>query len=305
MTKPVQVFLRGGLGNQLFQYAAGVNLSYKFDTPLVLRRDLLPTRVSSSGLVTTWPNQISEFEHLGTFLERMPSSDLRRWIESRFGQTLRWLGDAVPAAPYAFGQFAYENNPDYSHFAKIRKPLAINAYCADPAYFDNVADVVASSVRNIRNPSDWFHLTQSRIVEERPIGIHIRLGDYENLSHVYGSIRTAFLRRAVAQMKEIQPDCPIWIFSDDPARAKEILQGQVEFDHLVEPPETSRPLENLLLLSQCQGLICTNSTFSWWAAFLGHRFDNRVIFPRPLYPNNNFLEPKRWLLPAWQQVGDD
>ena len=60
----VSVFLRGGLGNQLFQYSAGLKISRMTGKKLILRTDLLPIQEDKIGGISRWPNQISEFSHL-------------------------------------------------------------------------------------------------------------------------------------------------------------------------------------------------------------------------------------------------
>lgn len=303
MQNEISVYLRGGLGNQLFQYSAGVELSDRLGVGLNFSTRYLPMITETNGPVYKWPEQLSGFNHLGKIAYDSKESNVWNWLDTRHGQLMRTVGDLFPRVPEVFLQFACETKSNLKEFSGIAKPLTINAYCAHPAYFSNSAEKVSSSILDLREPSDWYLKMAETSKKEMPIAVHIRLGDYENLRHIYGGTRIQYIRNALEIFRNRFPTCPVWVFTDDVERAKEVLSNKVYFDKIVNPPATIRPIENLLLMSQSTSLVGTNSTFSWWAAFLNHRQSTNVIFPRPLSPKTSKQELEDWLMPTWLQIG--
>ena len=115
---------------------------------------------------------------------------------------------------------------------------------------------------------------------------------------------TALLKAGDFPVGSAVPLANVKLLAPIPRPTKNIFGiGLNYIDHVAESPEQSTPLENLLLLSGASALVGANSTFSWWAAFLGERAEGSVVFPRPLFGPAGPAEPRDWLLPGWVQVG--
>jgi len=300
----VTVQLRGGLGNQLFQYAAGFAASERLRSPLLLDRSLLPPVTVSRNGISRWPEQISSFAHAGEFIGEPGGTTLGKRAQRYRFQLERSLGDSRMSPALGTRIYARETRESAARFATLAGPnLRINAYCSAPAFFSSESDVVAGQVRSIREPGDWYLAEAARLADAGAIALHVRWGDYLNLRHIYGEISAAYYRRALDLLERQFGPRPVWLFSDDPAGAAEFLSTAIDIDRVAESPEHSTPLENLLLLSGASALVGANSTFSWWAAFLGQRPEGSVVFPRPLFGPAGPAEPRDWLLPGWVQVG--
>jgi len=300
----VTVQLRGGLGNQLFQYAAGFAASERLRTPLLLDRSLLPPATVSRNGISRWPEQISSFAHAGEFTGEPGGVDVRSRAQRYRFQLERSVGDSRLSRTLGSRIYARETRESAARFSSLAGPhLRINAYCSAPAFFSDESAVVAGQVRSIREPGDWYLAEAERLAASGAVALHVRWGDYLNLRHVYGEISAAYYRRALDLLERQFGPRPVWLFSDDPDGAAEFLSSAIAIDHVAESPEQSTPLENLLLLSGASALVGANSTFSWWAAFLGERAEGSVVFPRPLFGPAGPAEPRDWLLPGWVQVG--
>jgi hypothetical protein len=89
---------------------------------------------------------------------------------------------------------------------------------------------------------------------QNKIGIHIRGGDYKgNPYHELG------LKKYYQRSMSMCPDSEFVVFTNDVEYAKNILKCEI-----IQESE----LDTLLLMSRCKGLICANSSFSWWGAYL-------------------------------------
>ena len=126
------------------------------------------------------------------------------------------------------------------------------------------------------------------------VAVHIRRGDYVNLNW------TVWTPEKIKQcIKEHFPNDKILIISDDLNWCKErFKEDQYSF---ADKPCT-HPIEmDLYLQTQCRDNIVSNSTFSWWGAYLNENKDKKIIYPnywiRGL-PNNGLdIIPKdeRWI----------
>ena len=301
----VVVQLRGGLGNQLFQYAAGVGLSTRLETELLLDRSLLPPVSHTRNGISRWPEQISSFEHAGHFVGQPGGQDLRSRASRYRAQLERTIGDSRWSRTLGRRVYARETLEDAAAFERnALTTRRINAYCSAPVFFEPYGDTVAAQIQAVREPGEWFLAERERLRQAGAIALHVRWGDYLNLRAVYGEIPASYYRRAVEVIERtVGTGRPVWLFSDDAAGASAFLEGAVRLDHVVDPPEESTPLENLLLLGSASALVGANSTFSWWAAFLADAAPGSVVFPRPLFGPAGPPEPRDWLRPDWLQLG--
>lgn len=302
----VTVLLRGGLGNQLFQYAAGYAKSVALDVPLLLDTVLLPRAEVSLGGVRRWTEQISAFAHAGSFIDSSKGSAARKRLRQSTAGWQRQIGDSRLGFLNGKNVYAHETRNDTTELRAMTSRAVINSYCYSPAFFGDVTVPIIEQVTALAHPGVWYLETKQQMDELLPVALHVRWGDFLNLTHVYGSISAAYYRRGVELVNALAASGrPVWLFSDDPDGASAFLAPHIEISRVVAPPPESCPLENLLLLSGSSALVAANSSFSWWAALLSQRPGRPVVFPRPLFAPTGPPEPKEWLIPEWIQIGRD
>lgn len=109
------------------------------------------------------------------------------------------------------------------------------------------------------------------------VSIHVRRGDYVQHAGSFPPVSTWYIDNAIWKIEETlgagKPN--LMFFSDDIAWCKEYY-GRYE---RVEFSEGRNEFEDLSLMASCGHHIIANSTFSWWAAYLGHNPDRIVISP--------------------------
>lgn len=299
----VRVFLRGGLGNQLFQYAAGFALAERTGAELVIDSSLLPKASHEKNGVLHRPEEISSFRHMGIIVRGDESSVTRNQNLARLLQFERMVGDAFgSSALRVLGSVASETRDLRNHFSKLKIPARINSYCAHPDFFASSADALRAQIYSLSQPSEFFLAHESRVDKEQPIGIHLRLGDYQNLQHIYGRLTSNYFEKALLEVSNKDEKQNLWVFSDEPDKAKGLLGKEFQNSYFVPSHTSSRPLEPLILLSQMKRKVLSNSTFSWWAAYLGHPKQVKTIFPRPMVAKGGPNEAEGFLLEGWHQV---
>jgi len=300
--KQITLFPRGGLGNQLFQYGAAVNLSRKFGVPIVVDDVLL-----KSGVNRRYFNpvklELNSFQNELVFEAK--SKGIPAKVRSRILALQRLLGDRFPQMPISIKYFASEKKENLTFFQTLKSPVNINSYCGSPLFFGDYADEICKNISQIIDPSEWLTKIIIDISSSKPIGLNVRLGDYKNLTHIYGKFDISYYLRSLELVKKISGHSKVWLFSDEPELAKELFAGQIQFERIVSIPTEFRPIEYLVALSNCEAIICANSSFSWWAAFLAQyrNPDVKVVFPRPMFANPQISEPFNWLPSNWLTVG--
>ena len=119
-----------------------------------------------------------------------------------------------------------------------------------------------------------------RMGQEISVSLHIRRGDYldpENAAMFGGICTDAYYEAAVRFIRERFPEAHFYVFSDDPAYAKEHYR---EPDFTVVDWNTGKnSLFDMQLMSCCKHNICANSTFSFWGARLNPSKDKIMIRP--------------------------
>lgn len=304
--RELKVYLRGGLGNQLFQYSAGVALAKRLGSSLILETALLNTHGYPGNKNGPAPRreEISSFLHSGKLA---PTRFVNHHVHKSFvrlKQLERHLGDLCgPPLLGLFSILASESRDLREHFNAVAKANSINSYCSHPNFFANVVEQIQAEVTNVRQPSNFYLEASAELRHQSTIGIHIRLGDYKSLKHIYGELRVEYFKRALDLAKEVSGDGPVWVFSDEPIKARQILNEIVPSAKYIAPPMESRPIESLLLLSQMNSRVLSNSTFSWWSAWIAKSGPGLSIFPRPLHEKLSAPEAPGYLLPNWIQIG--
>jgi hypothetical protein len=262
----LEIFLRGGLGNQLFQYGAGIYLSRKQNEEAIFRSDLLPLEPDSISTISRWPVQISDFNMEGTILSRANQPLESTDSFSKIMQAGRFLGDKFPKTMLNLGYLSGEKfvPHDFTSLPRIRQ---INSYCTSAQPARLLGELLRNQIINLVNPSLKFKEMIEESKNLKPTAVHLRLGDYRGLSNLYGQANVEKLRQVIKSVRDTS-DAPTWLFTDSPEDAGPELTRKLGVVKVIGPSSLSSPIENLISMSSGSSLICANSTFSWWAAFL-------------------------------------
>ena len=259
----VEVEIIGGLGNQLFGYAAGLFLSKKTASELRLNLGMVViggTNHGKSLLGFSIPAKLfvdpSTSQNRSVLIKRIINKAARH---SNLIRNLRnWLSHE-----YTSTELGFEES-----FWNLESPRKIRGYFQSYLYVDAVEDELRKRVV-IDNPTDWY-LERSKLIEKvNPVAIHFRRGDYLNLIDEFGILDVSYYASIIQEYEfEIQSR-PLWIFTDSPELVTAEIRGtSLENALILIPPGNSSANESLLLMSMCQTLVISNSTFSWWAAYL-------------------------------------
>lgn len=282
--KHLKIFLKGGLGNQLFGYFAATNLSAVSNrTSYLLLDEIDLERVSGRYSIESFDIAHNVVISHGTALEKFKTRITRK---IKFSSVIF----GVLQDKSRLINIRKLNSKIFTH----RKSILLDGYFQDMDYFKSVN--FDSSNLELKNPSEWYIAMRTEISRKSPIVIHVRLGDFlENMDSV-GVLNGTYYLNAVKQITD-HASREKWIFSDDIEKARAILGPH--FDEkifYVDPPIGSDPAESLSLMSASKDIVISNSTFSLWAALIGSR-EKSVVAPSNFFVSsekNQFSFPTQW-----------
>lgn len=291
--------MMGGLGNQLFQFATGLEVAKRAGTSLVLDLAWYGQRLRRDEGVTLRPFELSAVAR-GITISPGPRGPVGELVRHGTDVAMRRLSRSGLGRS---GRLIFERGQGFDPDVLGAEPGArLSGYFASWRYFPSVADQVRSRIRDAVQPSAWSREAMSQSKEAGVIALHVRRGDYLELASMYGHVTPSYYVRAVDVLRQMGKNGPLWLFSDEPDGAVAWLGAAVRPDRVVAEPPGTTSLESMAVMAAAAGLIIVNSTFSWWAAFLDDSRLRPVVAPRPSWASSARVEPRDLLLPHWITV---
>jgi hypothetical protein len=308
----VEVILNGGLGNQLFQLAAALSMGK--DTDIVLNsaagesrtREQQGMEIAGFKLPTRVEN--SKKFSASFFVKKLSNLLLRLSTYSVSTLKLQLLHRKVLGAiEIVIGRIAYPQAKcvvpyglGYSKLASQNLNSAVQiGYFQSYKWASNLSVLSELMRLEPKNPSLAFMKFQKLAIDEKPLIVHIRLGDYLKEKR-FGVPSKEYFANALNALWNEDKHGKIWLFSDRPTEAMEMFPHEFSsYVRLVEGAEMTSA-ENLQLMRYGHGYVISNSTFSWWGAFLTFNKDAKVVAPFPWF--TKIREPLDLLPPHWERV---
>lgn len=289
----VRIF--GGLGNQMFQYAAAKSLALNNGATLKLDISSFDQQISSEtprqyalGIFTNITDEFSEAAFKNSVVP-----PLRNYL---FNKVYKF---AVQKINWLNRNFIIENSYSYSPVKYNGGLVYIDGYWQSYKYFK-------ANEKLIRIYFDLSYLANEITIEpiinsirnSVAVSLHVRRGDYVTNVKAKNYVRLydlAFYKKAIEKIREMESGkMKIFIFSDDAEWCKKNMKFKEEHTFI----NTGSDSHDLYLMSICKHNIIANSTFSWWAAWLNNNTNKIVVAPQKWYQgskNSNDLLPAEWI----------
>jgi hypothetical protein len=269
-TRKIVVEISGGLGNQLFQLAAAKNLDNQ----------------GYKVFIDSIYNEINGFR-------ATEINDLARALR-------------IPAVKRSLFLINLLKMPVVKkiYISKLRKKTI----------FEKInfgKPVIPTNNMNFRLFGYWQNISLANEIRDRlsellksppidGIALHIRRGDYLSKQHsLHGALDGRYYLKALEKLNQKRSIQKVVIFTDSPEIVKQeewiqlLNYSKVSFSNSIDPWET------LIEMARYSAIICSNSTFSWWAAFIGEskevfmpdRWFKDTLFPVALrIPGSQLIE---------------
>jgi hypothetical protein len=303
----------GGLGNQLFQFAAG--LAAAKNSTLILDCNLLTPRVNSMNepeiLGFILPSNVKLFYGKSNrFLRKLLNISLRLALKREFKMKqvsklsvfiLRKLTNLVIEAICSiryktFIRISVPRNVGWDPRENILERNFMYGYFQSYRWFDDGTTLEKMKLMPLKNGTIDLKEYEIRAKNDRPIVLHVRRGDYK-LEKDLGLLDVLYYREALRILSRRNSSKVVWVFSDEPSEAKELLDNLdgYNFEFIEEHSEDS--CKTLEIMKLGHNFIIANSSFSYWAAILNRQSSANVICPDPWFRSESSpfeIAPKHW-----------
>lgn len=282
----IVIALNGGLGNQMFQYAAGRALALRSDARILLdARNIHAHGLRAYGL--------GEFA-LGGEVSLLTAGKPPR--NGRLGRMWAWLTGAPPT-------FREAGFPFDERISRLGADVRLEGYFQSERYFADATDVIRRDFTprdTLRAPIET--LAESLLPAGASVSVHVRRGDYTNpaVMATHGLLEADYYARALRLVAERAGATTPCVFTDDPAWVRAHLPLPAETRFISE--HTKTPLQDLMLMSRCTHHITANSSFSWWGAWLNPSQDKVVVTPARWFQPASGLDTRDLRPAGWLQA---
>ena len=287
------VELNGGLGNQLFQYAIGRQLSLYKNVPLgldITAFDTDPNRTYRLDNFKIRATIATDSEIHRTKYHKLLPPTLSSHLDRVLPIPLRSLWREKKTSTY---------DPDVT---RLSSHVYLSGYWQTPLYHQPNEQKIREEVQVCHSPNAQNQKMLDQISAHESVSLHIRRGDYVSnplASAFLGALDLSYYRRAIQFMKERLSHLHFFVFSDDVEWVQEKL--------IIDTPATyvahngrEQDYEDLRLMSHCKHHIIANSSFSWWGAWLASHPNQQVVAPQKWYRQGR--DTSQLIPPTWTRI---
>ena len=282
----------GGLGNQMFQYAAGRALAERNRLPLVLDTSSFASYKLHNGF---------ELERLfAGSMTVATATDMKFILGWRSIPAIRKLLLKPNAKLFRGPNIIVE--PHYEHWPGISQTPSLaylSGYWQSEKYFkDSEAEIREAFVFK-QKMSERNSCLAEEIQRMNSVSIHVRRGDYvtdKSTKAVHGECTLDYYQQAIRQVAEKLDQPKFYLFSDDIDWTRKNLKLDFPYCY-VDGNFGLESYNDMRLMSLCKHQIIANSSFSWWGAWLNRNPRKIVIAPHKWFRNDNDvtdLIPQNW-----------
>jgi hypothetical protein len=260
----VTVRIIGGLGNQLFSFAAARRLALANDADLLI--DHL------SGFQDDGFQRKYALHHFNIPQNMISENDPR--VRSRpYRIMLKFVSGMLP---FHLRPFLIENGNNFNRQLvrlRLRKDVYIQGYWQSEQYFKDVESQIREDLTIISTPTPGAVDIGHKVKSVESVAVHVRRLKITN------PLPVTYYVNAIRYLIEHIKAPHYYIFSDSPGWAEKNLRMEAPVSYINIDTMDESGWMDLWLMSQCRHFIIANSTFSWWGAWLGNNSDKMILYP--------------------------
>ncbi len=278
--------LKGGMGNQMFQYAFGKNLSLKYDLPFSLDLTFLKRRDLGAD-----------------FVYRNYDLDLFTIDENFFEGGNKTKSIIEPHFEFS-AEIINQISKEVKRKSLFKKPgLFIDGYWQTPLYFKENENTIRKDF-NFKDPVEQTKDQKiidmfNHINSSNSVMLNVRRADYLN-TDFHGVLGLNFIKQGCEIINSTVTNPTYFLFSDDVEWCRENIKmdNLIIVDHYFKGTKFGYYLQ---LMRACKHFVVPNSTFAWWAAWLNPDPNKIVIAPKEWFADST-INTKDLIPENWQRI---
>ena len=255
--------IKGGLGNQLFQYAVGRALALHHRLPLKLDLTIFKTYKLHRYLLDQFAIQ-ADIATEDEIIKLKGRNNVLFSALRKAGLVKRKSYLKEKRSSY-FDASVFKNDDVY-----------LDGYWQNELYFSDIREELLRDLISISSMSDLGVVYMEGIKKSNSVSLHVRRGNYLNLKN-FNVLDINYYMKAVEYIRKNVEKPTFYIFSDDLEWCKNSLGF---LDNCIFVDSTKTEIDDLKLMSFCKHNIIANSSFSWWGAWLNQNCKKTVIAPK-------------------------
>lgn len=294
----VIVKLMGGLGNQLFQYAAARYLALKHGTHVAFDMSWFYNIPPQD---TPRKFELHNFNICARIASPIEIAEIGGIYNSFLQKTVVQLRTITGLHKYCFNRYVEREFRYHPELHLLGDNVYLDGYWQSELYFKDVEDAIRSDLSFKSDPDGNNRSLIYRFASEESVAIHFRRGDYESnpsTAAFHGYPGDSYYNDAIIKIAGMCLQPRFYVFSDDPEWVKREFVFPVEVEYVTHNLFKDS-YEDLRLMSSCKHIVLANSSFSWWGGWLGNNTDRIVIAPKRWFAGNlsGFADiiPARWI----------
>lgn len=286
------VKLKGGVGNQMFQYSFAKLLEHVTGDEVKLDMSTYADRIND--LI----RQPRIFK-MNISLKVASDKDIRKLCLFKHEKEIfsKRYRTGIAAEAILNPNYYFERDRGYRDIQKIKRNKFFDGYWQSWKNVDEIWD----SLKNDFAPNYQMDSSTYRMIEqvnsENSVFIGVRKGDYTKRVGHFGFFGQDYFQRAIEKI-ELSVENPVYyIFSNDIAWVKD----NIDFGHREiryrEQENVVDDFEDLMIMAHCKHSIILNSTYHWWGARLFEYPGKVIVAPRNWFFDGKPIDiiPPRWI----------
>lgn len=278
------IWIDGGLGNQMFQYA------------LALKQQQMGKTVKIDVTKYAEHHWHNDFELDQVFGLECPFADLEEIKKLGYRKANRWT-EFLRKTPFA--KKTIYNHEAYSFDAQVLDldGYYIEGYWQSEQYFSDIEETIRKTYVFPELKQDWQKELAQSMRETHSVSVHIRRGDYLNYPNLNGICTLDYYKNAMNYFRDrYQKNVCFYIFTNDFEWAKSHFKD--EDCCFVQGNTGKESYRDMQLMSLCEHNVIANSSFSWWGAWLNANKEKTVIAPEKWVnseEDTTAVVPENWM----------
>ena len=288
----ILVKIIGGLGNQMFQYAAGRYLSllhgaelkldlFDYEKDITEKREFVLDKFNINARIAN-RDEVARFKGAS-----------RDMFARYFPRVYRILG--------LYKTTRIRTETPGMILVDLPDNVYLDGFWQTVRYCEQIKQILVSELTIKTKPGKKDLEILKQIRGTNSVAIHIRRGDYvhSKYTHVYYNLPLAYYLKAIQILAKKIKDPWFYIFSDDAKWVRE----NIKIGHYVTYVDHNPPsmgYQDLRLFSRCQHAVIANSTYSWWGAWLNNNPNKIIIGSKKWYRDplrgQISIYPKEWII---------